>query len=129
MASMKQLRILVPAIALVFSLRTTYADTVEEMGEKAVKIMERIASDGEASKGDCDKFGTALASHMDADAVTMKKIKDADAKQTKEQREANRKLMEKKYGERMKAAMTKLQTLKACKDHAKVKAYGDKVMK
>jgi hypothetical protein len=109
--------------------RTARAESIQELAEQGVKIIEHIASDAEASKSDCDKLGTALAAHMDDDAAVMKKIKDAESKLTKEQKDANRKEMEKKYGDRMKAAMGKLGPLKTCKANAKVKAYGEKVMK
>lgn len=121
--------LLIAAAALTFSFGTARAENMDELAEKAVKIFERIADDGEASKGDCDKFGTALASHMDDDAAAMKKIKDAEAKQSKDEKAKTRKDMEKKYGDRMKAAEKKLGALKTCKTNAKVKAYGEKVMK
>lgn len=128
-APMKKINLFVMAVLLVAGARAARAETIDELAEKGVKVMERIGSDGEASKGDCDKFGTALASHMDEDATVMKAIKDAESKMTKEQKAENRKKMEEKYGERMKAAKKKLETLKTCKTNAKVKAYGEKVMK
>jgi hypothetical protein len=126
---MKQIKLFAMALFLVAGARTARAESMDDLAEKAVKVIERIGSDGDASKGDCEKLGTALASHMDDDATVMKAIKDAEAKLTKEQKAENRKKMEAKYGERMKAAKKKLESLKTCKTNAKVKAYGEKVMK
>jgi hypothetical protein len=99
----------------------------DDLPEKLVKMVERMASDTDTNKPDCDKIATALHKHADEDAALMKAVKDADAKKTKEQKAAEKKELEAKYGERLKAAMTKMMPLKECKDNAKIKEYRTKV--
>jgi hypothetical protein len=108
--------------------RSAHADTIDELGEKVIKIIEYIASDVDANKPDCDKIGTALTAHMDDDAAVMAKVKADDAKKTKEQKAEDGKKMDAKYGDRMKAAMSKMGPLKSCKANAKVTAYQKKVL-
>jgi len=109
--------------------RAVHAESTDELVEKGIKIFERVAGEADANKPDCDKIGSALALHMDDDAAVMGKLKDLDAKKTKDQKAADRKALEAKYGERMKAAKAKGAPLKACKGNAKVSAYMTKVMK
>lgn len=116
------------AMVLLFSV-TAHAETPQELTEQGVKVIESIAADADAAKGDCDKLGSSLAKHQDADAVVMQKIKATEAKLSKDEKAKLKKEQEAKFGARMKAAQGKMGAVAKCKDNAKVKAYGEKVMK
>jgi hypothetical protein len=96
----------------------------EELAAKLVSVFERVAADADANKGDCDKMTVALNKHVDADAEIVKAAKANDAKMTKEERAEAKKVLETKFGARMKAALQKgNKPLKACNKHAGVKAF------
>ena len=70
--------------------------------EKAVKMMEEMAEITSANKDNCDKMGDELNKFMDANADTIKSLKD------KKQSDDEKKKFEEKYGERVKTAGTKM---------------------
>jgi hypothetical protein len=85
--------------------------------EQAVKLFEEMATISDTNKADCDKMGEAIGTFMDKNAETFKKLKDLGKDETPEQKKA----MEEKYGERMKAAMGKMMPAQAkCKDNKKL---------
>jgi len=103
------------------------AHAAEDLPERIVKMIERMAADTDANKPDCDKIAAALNKHADDDAKLIKEAKAADEKKTTEQKAAEKKDMEAKYGARMKAAFLKMAPLKECKTNEKIKAYRTKV--
>jgi hypothetical protein len=108
---------------------TAHADGDGGLVEKYVKIMERIGTDADKNKPDCDKIGTALSKHQAEDAATMQQLKANMAKLTAQERKAVRDLLDAKYGARLKASMAKAAPIKACTTNPKVKAYADQVMR
>ena len=92
------------------------AHAAEDLPERIVKMIERMAADTDANKPDCDKIAAALNKHADDDAKLIKEAKAAEKKD-----------MEAKYGARMKAAFLKMAPLKECKTNEKIKAYRTKV--
>jgi hypothetical protein len=106
-----------------------HADGDGGLVEKYVKLMERIGTDADANKPDCDKIGTALSKHQAEDAATMQRFKDDMAKLSAQQRKAVRDLLNAKYGERLKASEAKAAPIKACKTNPKIKAYAAQVMR
>jgi hypothetical protein len=119
-------------VALSVSLVVTAGARAEGDGglvEKFVMIMERIGTDADTNKPDCDKIGTALSRHQAEDAATMQQVKDNEAKLTAQERKAVRDLIKAKYGERLKASEAKAAPIKACKTNPKIKAYANQVMR
>lgn len=99
----------------------------DELSEKVVTLFERIATEIDANKPDCDKIGTVLNKHVDEDAALMKQAHDLDKTMTKDEKDAAKKKMDAKYGARMKVAKEKGKPVRACKTNPKVKAYMTKV--
>jgi hypothetical protein len=97
--------------------------------EQFVKIMERIGTDADANKPDCDKIGSALSKHQAEDAATMQELKANRAKLSPQERKAVQDLIKAKYGERLKASEAKAAPIKACTTNPKIKAYADQVMR
>jgi hypothetical protein len=104
-----------------------HADAVADIGERMIKIFERMAADIDANKPDCDKIGAALNKHVDDDVAAFAEAKKVDAGMTVAQRKAAKEAMDKKYGARAAAAKKKMAPLKACSANPSVKAYADKV--
>jgi hypothetical protein len=118
----------VPLVGSLVVARGLYADTVDDLSEQLVKMMERIGQDVDTNKPDCDNIGTALAAHSDEDATLATKLKAEESKKTKEQKADDKKKYKEKYGDRLTAAKSKIAPIEACKTNAKVKAYKRKVM-
>lgn len=70
--------------------------------EKAVKLMEEMANIVDSNKEDCDKMGAALTTFVDANADTIKGMKDMKSSKDEEKK------LEEKYGDRIKAATGKM---------------------
>jgi len=97
--------------------------------EQYVKLLERVGTEVDANKPDCEKIGVALSKHLTEDAATMKEVKDNRAKLTPSERKAVNDFVKARYGERLKAAEAKAAPLKACQTNPKVKAYADQIMR
>jgi hypothetical protein len=113
---MKYALILVVALALV-PARHAYADASADQAEKAVVMMEQIATIIDANKANCDAMGDKLGAYMDKNGEQLKKLKAAGKTLSDEQKKA----FSEKYNDRMKAVFTKMQPgMQKCSGNAKV---------
>jgi hypothetical protein len=113
----------------VLMIASAHAEGGGGLVEKFVKIMERIGSDADANKPDCDKIGTALSKHQAEDVATMQELKANKAKLSPQERKAVQALIKDQYGERLKASEAKAAPIKACTTNPKIKAYANQVMR
>ncbi|MCB9535641.1 MAG: hypothetical protein H6704_05185 [Myxococcales bacterium] len=70
--------------------------------EKAVKMMEEMATISEKHQDDCDKMGEELGKLIDSNADLIKSLKDKKGSEEEE------KALKEKYGARLEAASKKM---------------------
>jgi hypothetical protein len=120
---MKHALVLVVALALI-PARRVHADVNADYGERAVVMMEQIATIIDTNKDNCDAMGDKLGTYMDKNGVELKKLKDAGKTLT----DAQKKTFMDKYAARMKAISDKMVPgLQKCSTNAKVTAAMKKV--
>ena len=116
------------AVALVLAFvpaRQSRADANSDHAERAVVMMEQIATIVDANKASCDTMADKLNGYFDKNGAELKELNAAGKNLTAEQKKA----FSEKYADRMKAVMGKMAPgMKACKDNAKVKAAMSKLM-
>jgi hypothetical protein len=113
---MKHALVLVAALALI-PARRVHADTNADNAEKAVVMMEQIATIVDTNKDNCDAMGDKLGTYMDKNGDQMKKLKAAGKTLT----DAQKKAFEDKYADRVKAIADKMMPgLQKCHANAKV---------
>ncbi|CAN5659992.1 hypothetical protein BH11MYX1_BH11MYX1_09080 [soil metagenome] len=118
---MKQALVLIFALALP---ARSYADANADQAEKAVVMMEQVASLIDANKDNCDGMGDKLGAWTDANAAQLKQLNEAGKKLTAEQKQA----FSSKYQDRLKALGSKMSSgLQKCSGNAKVTAAMKKV--
>jgi uncharacterized protein (UPF0261 family) len=119
---MKHALVLVVALALIPA--RVRADVNADYGERAVVMMEQIATIIDTSKDNCDAMGDKLGTYMDKNGAELKKLKDAGKTLT----DAQKKTFMDKYAARMKAISDKMVPgLQKCSTNAKVTAAMKKV--
>jgi hypothetical protein len=115
---MKHTLVVVIVLALI-PARRVHADTNADNAEKAVVMMEQLATIVDTNKDNCDAMGDKLGTYMDKNGDQLKKLKAADKSVTAEQKKA----FEEKYKDRMKAVGDKMMPgLQKCSGNAKVTA-------
>jgi hypothetical protein len=112
---MKHAFVLVVALALV-PARRVHADSSAD-AERAVVMMEQIATIVDTNKDNCDLMGAKLGTYMDQNGDELKKLKIAGKNLTDEQK----KTFSEKYKDRLKAMSAKMQPgLQKCAGNKKV---------
>jgi hypothetical protein len=112
---MKHALVLVVALALI-PARRAHADAAAD-GERAVVMMEQLATLIDSNKDNCDAMGATLNAYIDKNAAELARLKAAGKTQTAAQKKA---FMD-KYAARFKAVADKMMPgLQKCKDNAKV---------
>jgi hypothetical protein len=116
------------ALALIIALALiparVHADTNAAISERAVVLMEQIATVIDTNKDNCDAMGDKLTTYMDKNGAEVKKLKDAGKTLT----DAEKKAFMDKYADRMKAIANKMMPpLQKCGNNAKVTAAMKKV--
>jgi hypothetical protein len=85
--------------------------------EEAVQLIEKMSDIFDNDKGDCNKMASDLDSFIKENDAKFKKLKEAEAKESPEEK----KEFEQKYKPRIDAAMKKMQPgIMACATNAKV---------
>ncbi len=108
-------------LALALSLRSlpARAETPDDMGEKAVKAMEELATIVDKDKDKCDVMGADISSFADKNGELIAKGREMSKKATPEQQKAWRE----KYQARAAAAGEKMKPgMMNCYKNEKVKA-------
>lgn len=113
------------ALVLVLALPArSYADANADQAEKAVMMMEQVATLIDTSTANCDVMGDKLDAWVSANAAQLKQLNEAGKKLSAEQKKA----FSEKYQDRMKALGTKmLAGLQKCANNAKVTGAMKKV--
>jgi hypothetical protein len=112
---MKHAFVLVIALALV-PARRVHADASTD-AERAVVMMEQIATIVDTNKDNCDAMGDKLGTYMDKNGDELKKLKIAGKNLSEEQK----KTFSEKYKDRLKAMGAKMQAgLQKCSGNKKV---------
>lgn len=93
----------------------------DELRERAVKLLERLADDVQANQPDCKKIAAALMKHVDADAKVMDAFQAIDDARPQDQREAE--VAPPAFVKRVVAARARMVPLDACKDDPTLAAY------
>jgi len=120
---MKKL-VLLAAFVVFASIASPRAMAAESnIAEQAVALFEKLANIIDADKADCDKMGNDVSRFADENAALLAAIRAHREKLTPEQK----KELEKKYGDRMRAAVQKMMPgIMACSKNDKVKVAFDK---
>ncbi len=112
--------------AILFGLvavRHSSADVTADQAEKAVVMMEEIATIIDTNKDKCDAMGDQLSAYMDKNGEQLKKLKDAGKALSEDQKKA----FSEKYKTRMEAVFAKMGPgLQKCSKNAKVLAAMDR---
>jgi hypothetical protein len=96
-----------------------HAMTIEEAGEKAIGLMEQMASIIDKDKDACDKMAADLNRFQDDNAALLKELNEIKGKRT----DADKKAFREKYAARLKAAQEKMTPgAMKCEKDEKVKA-------
>jgi biopolymer transport protein ExbB/TolQ len=107
---------LVLVLAL-FPMRLAGADTGAQQAERAVVMMEQVATVIDTHKDNCDAMGDALSAWMDKNAAELQRLKEAGAKLTAKQKQE----FSDKYKDRMQAVGKKMMpALQKCGQNTKV---------
>ncbi|MEO8842826.1 MAG: hypothetical protein ABI591_13875 [Kofleriaceae bacterium] len=113
----KHVLVVLVVLALI-PARRVHADATAD-GERAVVMMEQIATIIDANKDNCDAMGDKLGTYLDKNAAELDKLKAAGRTQTAAQKKA----FSEKYGTRLKAVADKMMPgLEKCRTNAKVTA-------
>jgi hypothetical protein len=114
---MKHVLVLVVALALI-PARRVHADANSD-GERALAMMEQIATIIDTNKDNCDAMGDKLGTYMDKNGPEIEKLKAAGKTLTAAQKKA---FMD-KHADRFKALADKMMPgLQKCSANAKVTA-------
>ena len=115
---MKKVLLFAVLFALV-AVRQSHADTNSDQAERAVVMMEEIATIIDTNKDKCDAMGDQLSAYLDKNGDELKKLKAAGKSVSDEQKKA----FSEKYKARMQAVISKMATgLRNCGKNAKVNA-------
>jgi hypothetical protein len=122
---MKHALVLLLALALPLALPArSYADTNADSAEKAVMMMEQVATLIDTTKDNCDVMGAKLDAWVSANTAQLKQLNEAGKKLSADQKKA----FSEKYQDRMKALGTKMMAgLKQCSGNARVTGAMKKV--
>src|SRR4051794_4938789 len=114
---MKQVIVLALVLAFV-PARQSRADANADHAERAVVMMEEIATIVDANKANCDAMGDKLNGYLEKNGAELKQLNAAGKNLTAEQKKA----FSDKYADRMKAVFAKMTPgMKSCQANTKVK--------
>lgn len=118
---MKHAFVLLLALALP---ARSYADTNADQAEKAVVMMEQVATLIDTTRDNCDVMGDKLTAWVSVNATQLKQLNEAGKKLSAEQK----KTFSEQYQDRMKALGAKMMAgLQKCSGNAKVTGAMKKV--
>jgi len=104
-------------LALLVPARLVAADTSSQQAERAVVMMEQVATVIDTHKDNCDAMGDALAAWMDKNAAELQHLKEAGKALTAKQKQE----FSDKYKDRMEAVGKKMMpALQKCGQNTKV---------
>jgi hypothetical protein len=106
---------LVLLLALALPARS-YADTNADQAEKAVVMLEQVATLVDANKDYCDVMGDKLDAWASANAAELKRLKEAGKQLSAEQKQA----FSEKYQDRMRVLAVKMGGARKCSGNARV---------
>jgi uncharacterized protein YdiU (UPF0061 family) len=111
--------VLAAALCLLSSARARAEMSMDQAAEKAIGLIEGLASIVDTDKASCDKMGTDLTKFLDDNSSTIKDLNAIKEKRT----EADKKAWREKYATRLDAAQKKMTPgIQACQANDKVKA-------
>lgn len=96
--------LVVLAVLVLSPARSVHADVNTDHAERAVVMLEEIATIVDTNKDNCDAMGDKLTAYLDKNADKLNKLKAAGKKLTDKQKQD----FSEKYKDRMKAVSAKM---------------------